>query len=190
MKSFLKYFIITFFILILNLNSNIYSFTGWIEDDFQKALTLAKKENKLIFADFWAVWCYSCHHVNENVLPELEARNAFEGFVKVSLNTDNKINTELVMKTKLSSWPTFIIYDSNGKELRRLGGENTTNNLSLFIKDKLNKSSYQDLSKKISEFRDKKKKKDCLKLASNLAKSELSDRNKRKLKKMKKELGV
>jgi protein disulfide-isomerase len=104
----------------------------WIES-FPTALTQAKAETKLVLADFnGSDWCPPCKLLKKNVL----STPAFEAYAKtnlVLLDVDfprkkaqsdelKKANAELRNQNKVTGYPTLIIFDATGKELKRKVG--------------------------------------------------------------------
>ena len=98
------------------------------EHDYQSALSRAKAEKKVIFMDLWAEWCGPCLHLQKNVFPTPEAAAALAKVVPYSALVQKRDGTPLAEGTKLadqfklSAFPTLVILDANGKELRRQVG--------------------------------------------------------------------
>ncbi|MBI1753649.1 MAG: thioredoxin family protein [Acidobacteria bacterium] len=98
------------------------------EHDYQSALKRAKAENKVIFMDLWAEWCGPCQHLQKNVFPTAEATAALAKVVPFSSLVQKKDGTPLAEGTKLAeqfkldAFPTLVILDADGKELRRKVG--------------------------------------------------------------------
>lgn len=98
------------------------------EHDYQSALKRAKAENKLIFMDLWTEWCPPCQHLQKNVFPTAEAQAALAKVVPFSALVEKRDRTPLPEGSKLAdtyrltAFPTLVILDANGKEVRRQVG--------------------------------------------------------------------
>ena len=101
--------------------------TKW-EHDYQAALKRAKAEHKVIFMDLWTEWCGPCQYLQKNVFPSAEGQAAlakvipFSSLVQKRDGTPLPEGTKLADQFQLNAFPTLVILDSNGKELRRQVG--------------------------------------------------------------------
>ena len=98
------------------------------EHDYQSALKRAKAENKVIFMDLWTEWCPPCQHLQKNVFPSPEGQAAlakvvpFSSLVQKRDGTPLPEGTKLAEKFHLEGYPTMVILNADGKELRRQVG--------------------------------------------------------------------
>jgi thiol:disulfide interchange protein len=98
------------------------------EHDYQSALKRAKAERKVIFMDLWTEWCGPCLHLQKNVFPTAEGQAALAKVVPFSALVQKKDGTPVAEGTRLSetfklnAFPTMVILDADGKELRRQVG--------------------------------------------------------------------
>jgi len=95
---------------------------GWMLQDYEGALRKAKAEGKLVLVDVYAEWCAQCKELDENTWPDPAVaawitRNA----VPVRIDTD-AVRKDLAAAMRIQSYPTVIILDGDGKEVRRLLG--------------------------------------------------------------------
>jgi thiol:disulfide interchange protein len=97
------------------------------------ALGRAKTEHKLIILDFEATWCGPCHTMDEWVWSDDEvAAGLRAGYAGVKIDAD--LEKDLVKRFSPDGYPTMIVLDANGKELRRAGGYQSSKQMLQFIK--------------------------------------------------------
>lgn len=94
------------------------------EHSLEAGLKRAKAEKKQLFVDVWAEWCGPCQHLKKNVFPTPEAAAALQNFVPVSLMTQSKTGhvaggKAIEEQFKVQGYPTLVILDADGKEVRR-----------------------------------------------------------------------
>ena len=102
----------------------------------------AKAEKKLIFMDLWAGWCGPCLFLQKQVFPTPTAQGALAKVVPLSIMVEAKDGTpsaegkQLAERFKLSAYPTLIVIDADGNEIRRHVGALDPDNLAKFIAGK------------------------------------------------------
>jgi thiol:disulfide interchange protein len=113
------------------------------EHDFSAAQARAKAEKKPIFMDLWAEWCGPCQYLKSKVFPTAEAQAALTAYVPLSVMVQYKNRTPLPEGTRLAAqynleaFPTLLILDENGKELRReVGAFSSGTELAQWLKQK------------------------------------------------------
>ncbi|MEI6593842.1 MAG: cytochrome c biogenesis protein CcdA, partial [Holophagaceae bacterium] len=95
---------------------------GWLEQDLEAALAKAKAEHKVVLVDIYADWCAQCKELDEKTWPDPSvkawiATNA----VAIRIDTDAK-RKDLATKLQIRSYPTVLLLDAEGRELRRILG--------------------------------------------------------------------
>ncbi len=114
---------------------------GW-EHGLAAAQKRAKAENKLIFMDLWAEWCGPCQLLQKKVFPTPTAQGALSKMVPLSImvesmdGTPNKEGQQLAERFNLRGYPTLIVIDADGKEIRRNVGALDPDSLAKFINGK------------------------------------------------------
>jgi thiol:disulfide interchange protein len=98
------------------------------EENYASAVKRAQVEKKMILMDLWAEWCPPCQYLKAKVFPTPEAQQALAKVVPLSVMVEYKdrkpieAGVALAKQFKLEAYPTLIVLDSNGKELRRQVG--------------------------------------------------------------------
>ncbi len=103
--------------------------------DHAAATKQAADEKKNLILKFETTWCGPCKVINSYVLPQKRIVEASKDYIWLKLDGDKE--RDLVAKHKVTSYPTFIILNSEGKELKRFGtvsGETLTKNLTQLAK--------------------------------------------------------
>ncbi|WP_309713207.1 thioredoxin family protein [Armatimonas sp.] len=88
--------------------------------NFEEAAALAKKTGKRLFVDFETTWCGPCKSMDSLVYSQLAVVEAAQNVVRVKVDGD--LRRDLTKKLSVAAYPTMILLDSSGKELRRAVG--------------------------------------------------------------------
>ena len=95
---------------------------GWLEQDLEGALAKAKADRKLVLVDIYADWCAQCKELDEKTWPDSGVKQWIaQNAVAIRIDTDAK-RKDLAAKLQIRSYPTVILLDAEGKELRRILG--------------------------------------------------------------------
>lgn len=83
----------------------------WIYQ-YDVALELAKKQNRLVIVDFQASWCESCKYMDQEVWSRETIVALMQDFVplRVNIETGNRV----VLKYNLEAFPALLVLDKNG----------------------------------------------------------------------------
>ncbi len=96
--------------------------SGWMEQDLEGALAKAKVERKLVLVDIYADWCAQCKELDEKTWPDAGVKQWMaQNVVAIRIDTDAK-RKDLATTLQIRSYPTVILLDAEGKELRRILG--------------------------------------------------------------------
>lgn len=94
---------------------------------FAQALTKAKQENKMVFVDCFTQWCGPCHFMSTNIMPTDSAGNFMNArFVNLKMDMEHGEGPALQKNFKVKAYPTFILFNGEGKELGRWEGMSPT----------------------------------------------------------------
>ncbi|HAD97047.1 MAG TPA: hypothetical protein DCG19_06540 [Cryomorphaceae bacterium] len=103
-----------------------------IDQDYDKALKLASKEDKLLFIDFYTTWCVPCKELDKLVFQNDSIKNILgKDFVMLKYDAEKDTIFHLSKKHHVSSYPTGIILNKEGFVLNRKYGFPGQDSLSL-----------------------------------------------------------
>ena len=96
----------------------------WEEGTLTNALQKDKESgDKLVFLDCYATWCGPCKYMANSVFTTKEAGEYFnKKFVNIKIDMEKGEGVNLARQFHIKGYPTFIILNSNGKELGRIVG--------------------------------------------------------------------
>ena len=90
---------------------------------FAEAVEIAKESGKKVFLDCYTSWCGPCKMVARDIFPQKVAGDYFNSeFVNIKIDMEKGEGPELGKRLGVKAFPTFIMFDSEGKEIGRLVG--------------------------------------------------------------------
>lgn len=88
-----------------------------------KAAAKAKKENKLVFVDCYTQWCGPCKKMSRDIFPDAKVGQYMNPrFVNLKIDMEAKYAEGLSKEWQVTAYPTFIIFNADGKEIGRFMG--------------------------------------------------------------------
>jgi thiol-disulfide isomerase/thioredoxin len=98
----------------------------FIEDDYPRALALAKAQHKPLFVDVWAPWCHSCRFMRANVFTDPALAPQAGKFIWLALNTDTDSSAAFTSRLHVDALPTLFVLDPDTEApvMRWLGSAN------------------------------------------------------------------
>jgi thiol-disulfide isomerase/thioredoxin len=88
--------------------------------DFDAALAAAKRTGNRVLVDFSTEWCGPCKLMDQHVFTAADVVAAAAGVVAVKLDGDRE--RDLVKRFAVSAYPTLLLLDADGAEVRRAVG--------------------------------------------------------------------
>ncbi|MDO8348933.1 MAG: thioredoxin domain-containing protein [Planctomycetota bacterium] len=88
--------------------------------DFTAALAAARQDGKRVFVDFETTWCGPCKQMDQWVYTAADVAAALQDAVCVKLDGDAE--RDLVKRFQVEGYPTMLLLDTDGKEVRRAVG--------------------------------------------------------------------
>jgi thioredoxin-like negative regulator of GroEL len=97
--------------------------------DFDHALAAAKDNDGIILLEFSTDWCTYCKYVEDKVFSQKEIADRLGKYILVHLDGDKPEAQPFMDKFKVKGFPTFIAFDSGGKEILRFNDVNSASEL-------------------------------------------------------------
>jgi thiol:disulfide interchange protein len=92
---------------------------------FETALSKAKKENKLVFIDFYASWCPPCLAFANDILTDVEVGSKMNAsFVNIKYDAEQGEGKIIAKKYNVKAYPALMILDTNGNIIETVADEN------------------------------------------------------------------
>jgi thiol-disulfide isomerase/thioredoxin len=87
-----------------------------------KAREAAKKENKILFVDFYATWCGPCKMLDAQTFPDEAFRKVTASMVCAKIDTDK--DQLSAINYQILSVPTLMFFTPTGEKIARFNGAN------------------------------------------------------------------
>ena len=112
----------------------------------EQASVKAKAEGKLIFLDCFTQWCGPCKKMDREVFPQ-EQVGAYMNpkYVCLQVDMESTYGAPLAKKLQVQAYPTFVIFNSDAKEIGRFLGGSVAEEFLKNVKEKSRDNSSADL---------------------------------------------
>ncbi len=98
-------------------SSSAVNWTSWNDRIFESAAS----QNKFVLLDLEAIWCHWCHVMDQTTYRDEQVAKILNSkFIAVKVDQDSR--PDLSNRYREYGWPATIIFNSEGKELRKLSG--------------------------------------------------------------------
>lgn len=96
----------------------------FVQDDYAKALDLARTTHRPIFVEIWAPWCHSCKSMRAFVLSDPSLARHRDGYVWLSIDGERSVNAEFRRRFPFQAYPTYLIVEPDSQRVtsRQVGG--------------------------------------------------------------------
>ena len=117
---------------------------------FAEAVEIAKESGKKVFLDCYTSWCGPCKMVARDIFPQKIAGDYFNNeFINIKVDMEKGEGPELAKRLGVRAYPTFIMFDCEGKEIGRLvGGKKNAEEFVEAVKDAVGENSLSAMNKK------------------------------------------
>lgn len=99
------------------------------------ALTLAKSSKRNVLIDFEATWCGPCHTMDQWVWNDVGVAQLINSEY-VGIKVDADLQKALVTRLKIVGYPTMMVMDADGKEVRRVDGYQSSKQILDFLNNR------------------------------------------------------
>ena len=89
----------------------------------QQALTVASKEKKMVFVDFYTTWCGPCKKMSSEVFTQGQVGVYFN----LKVDAEKGEGVELAKRYQVKAYPTFVVLKADGTEIYRTSGARPAN---------------------------------------------------------------
>ncbi|MBI2091562.1 MAG: thioredoxin family protein [Deltaproteobacteria bacterium] len=96
---------------------------------WDEAASVATKESRQMIAEFSTEWCPYCKFIDEKIFTDGEVGDKLSKFVLLRLDGDKASSQTYMDKFDVKGFPTFIIFDEKGAELKRFNDLNDKGDL-------------------------------------------------------------
>jgi len=97
---------------------------NWFKGTWLETKAKAKAENKYIFIDGYTVWCGACKLMDQETFSDSDVISFInKNYVAIQLDMEAGEGQKIAMKYEVDGFPTFLIFNPNGKYVFRAEGD-------------------------------------------------------------------
>lgn len=95
----------------------------FFQGTWAEAKTKAKKDNKPIFVDVYAVWCGPCKYMTNSVFTQKAVGDYFNAnYINLKIDAEKGEGREFASNNAVAAYPTLLFFDANAKTLLNNAG--------------------------------------------------------------------
>jgi thioredoxin-related protein len=123
--------------LLITLTATVLSLSSFAQSALDKALSKAKKENKLVFVDTYFTGCIPCEQMDREVFPNaIVSKEMEKNFVMLKINVfTEKLGDTIKVQHILNGFPTFLVLNSKGDLVSSVSGFKDPGDLISFLEN-------------------------------------------------------
>tara|TARA_R110001606_G_scaffold399236_1_gene582621 strand:- start:15221 stop:16561 length:1341 start_codon:yes stop_codon:yes gene_type:complete len=120
------------FLLLISTSSLYAQGIKFEKTSFMNALAKAKEQNKLVFIDFYTVWCGPCKAMDKNVFTDAKVGELFnKEFINIKLDAERE-GMQTAKKYKVGAYPTLMFVNGDGEMVyKKVGGLDVSMTISM-----------------------------------------------------------
>ncbi|QKJ30491.1 thioredoxin fold domain-containing protein [Mucilaginibacter mali] len=93
------------------------------ESDISTALAKAKKAHRPVFVDAYASWCAPCKELRKTTFKNKRVAAYLNNhYINAAIDVEKGNGMQFAEKYHIESYPTLLLIDENGKEVKRIEG--------------------------------------------------------------------
>ena len=93
------------------------------EGTWQQSLAKAKSEKKKVFVYVYAKWCGQCKHLKRTSMRDQDVGTYYnKNFINIAIDGESAEGSKLRRDINVTSYPTLLILDDDGKLLTKATG--------------------------------------------------------------------
>jgi len=143
----------TLVLAVMSLTANAQGMS--IEPDgtlFADAVKKAKTEGKMVFLDCYTSWCGPCKMMARDVFPQQSVGDFMNPrYVCIKIDMEKGEGPALAKKLEVSAYPTFVIFNNDGKEVGRFLGGSTAEEFIARVKKASVDNGSSELDKRFAD---------------------------------------
>lgn len=119
---------------------------NFIKQDWEAARKVSKEKNKYIFMDAYTNWCSWCKVMDKQTFTDAAVIEFMtQNFVPLKMEMETGFGVTLAMKYRVTGFPTFLIFNPEGKLVFRIVGYQKPAEFLIALKNALIKEKQLDL---------------------------------------------
>lgn len=93
-----------------------------MNQDLEAAIEEAQKQDRPILVDVYSDWCAACFELDQNTWPDESIRDYIQkNYIAIRIDMD-KIRPDLAKRYQIIGYPTILVLNTEGREMKRALG--------------------------------------------------------------------
>lgn len=114
------------FLMMVSLGIKAYGQVQFFQGTWKELLAEAKKKNRPVWVDFYAVWCGPCKMMAKNTFENKEVGDySNANYIAYKIDAEKGEGPEWADKYQINAYPTIVFLDANGNHIKNSVGYKT-----------------------------------------------------------------